>query len=214
MTTALVAQINHAEIMAEARASLQNIWHRLALYTLGLIVLLTAISNFIPPIASSIASLIVSGPINLGVASLFFKASNNEAVSFGDYFKGFQNFLNAFLVGLITGLIVGVGIMLLIIPGIIAALGLSQVYFIMADKPETDPIEAIKESWELMKGHKWDYFVLGLRFLPWALLCILTAGIGLLWLSPYISTTYANYYKKLAGRENSRQQDIIDHLVG
>ena len=48
-----------------------------------------------------------------------------------------------------------------------------------------------------MHGHKWQLFVLHLSFLGWELLSILTAGIGQLWLVPYIYGVLANYYDNL-----------------
>ena len=51
----------------------------------------------------------------------------------------------------------------------------------------------MKESKNLMKGYKLDLFLLWLSFIGWALLAILTLGIGFLWLSPYVSTTTAHF---------------------
>ena len=48
-----------------------------------------------------------------------------------------------------------------------------------------------------MKGHKWDLFVLDLSFIGWILLGIMTAGIGLLWVAPYMETTRAAFYEDL-----------------
>ena len=36
-----------------------------------------------------------------------------------------------------------------------------------------------------------------LRFIGWVLLCILTLGIGFLWLSPYIQISYAKFYEDI-----------------
>lgn len=59
--------------------------------------------------------------------------------------------------------------------------------------------EAITKSRELMDGHKTDLFVLDLSFLGWAILGIVTAGIGFIWITPYYRQTKANFYRKLAG---------------
>jgi len=45
-----------------------------------------------------------------------------------------------------------------------------------------------------MDGYKWKYFCLGLRLLGWALLCVLTLGIGFLWLIPYAQVSVAKFY--------------------
>jgi len=46
-----------------------------------------------------------------------------------------------------------------------------------------------------MKGKKGKLFLLDLSFIGWFLLCILTLGIGLLWLYPYILTSRAAFYE-------------------
>jgi uncharacterized membrane protein len=57
-----------------------------------------------------------------------------------------------------------------------------------------------------MDGNKWKYFCLCCRFIGWALLCILTLGIGFLWLFPYIYVSMAKFYDdvkaQLAAKEN------------
>lgn len=49
----------------------------------------------------------------------------------------------------------------------------------------------------MMKGSKWEYFVLMLSFLGWDLLTGRTLCVGSLWLKPYKHATYANYYLEL-----------------
>ena len=55
-------------------------------------------------------------------------------------------------------------------------------------------MDAIDKSKKMMDGYKWKYFCLVLRFLGWALLCILTLGIGFLWLIPYMQVSMAKFY--------------------
>ena len=91
--------------------------------------------------------------------------------------------------------------LLLVVPGIVALMRYSQAWFIMADDPNIRPMEAIEKSKQMMDGHKWEYFVLGLSFIWWFLLCCVTLGIGLLWLIPYIQTTVANFYDDLKSNQ-------------
>ena len=69
--------------------------------------------------------------------------------------------------------------------------------FIMLDNPDTEPLEALRKSKEMMIGHKMEFFVLQLSFIGWVLLSILTLGVGTLWLMPYMEVTNAKYYDKL-----------------
>ena len=200
----------HRQLMSDARNALSGKWGIAIPAFLIYTVILSAVS-FIP-----FASLVIAGPFALGFAMFAMKFARNQEPEINNIFDGFKNFGNAIAAYLIMMLVVALGIMLLIIPGIILALGLSQTMFILADEPEIGPVEALKKSWEMMKGHKADYFVLGLRFIPWALLCILTFGIGFLWLGPYIQVTYANFYDALRGGYDPggwEEDDISKHLV-
>ena len=89
--------------------------------------------------------------------------------------------------------------LLLIIPGIIAALGYSMTYYILADDPLLKPQDALKKSKTMMNGHKTKLFYLCLRFFLLALLCILTLGIGFFWLIPYVHVTMAKFYDDING---------------
>jgi len=70
--------------------------------------------------------------------------------------------------------------LLLIVPGIIAAISYSMTFFILVEDNSIGVNEARKKSVKMMDGYKWKYFRLGLRFFLLALLCILTLGIGFL----------------------------------
>ena len=59
--------------------------------------------------------------------------------------------------------------------------------------------DALRESREMMKGYKWNYFVFGLSFLGWILLVPFTLGILLIWLYPYMTVATAIYYERLKG---------------
>ena len=84
---------------------------------------------------------------------------------------------------------------MLIIPGIIAAYAYSMAFFIMADNPSVGALEAIRRSKAIMRGRKAKLFCLDLRFLGWGILCLLTLGIGFLWLVPYIQASHAHFYE-------------------
>lgn len=72
-----------------------------------------------------------------------------------------------------------------------------MTFFIIADDNSIDGFEALKKSKQMMKGYKWKYFCLNLRFLGWLVLCILSLGIGFLWLIPYVQVTNANFYEDI-----------------
>ena len=89
--------------------------------------------------------------------------------------------------------------LLFFIPGIIKALAYSMYPYIIADNPEIDAMEALRQSEEMMRGNKTRLLALFVSFIGWFILCIFTAGIGLFFLMPYIQTSVANFYVDLRG---------------
>jgi len=194
------------EMKDMALAKLENKWGNAALVVL-IAMIITGATNFIPG-----ASLIIGGPISLGIAIYFLRISRDESVEINNLFDGFKQFGNALGAYLLMLLIIILGFILLIVPGIIAALALSQTFNIMHDEPNLGPIEAMKKSHEMMKGHRGDYFLLNLSFIGWALLCILTIGIGFLFLAPYASVTNAIFYNNLVDYHNKDIKELGSHL--
>ncbi len=86
---------------------------------------------------------------------------------------------------------------LLIIPGIIVALSYSMVFYLYADHSEYTPMDYLEQSKEMMNGYKWDYFIFQLSFLGWILLSVITLGIALIWVLPYVTIAQSLYYDKL-----------------
>ncbi|MEG2985235.1 MAG: DUF975 family protein, partial [Peptostreptococcaceae bacterium] len=91
----------------------------------------------------------------------------------------------------------GIIILVFTILIIIFELALLLTPYIIIEHDNLSTIEAMSLSIKMMKGNKWKYFIIELSFIGWAILSILTFGIGFLWLSPYISLTQANFYKDL-----------------
>jgi uncharacterized membrane protein len=77
----------------------------------------------------------------------------------------------------------------------IVQLRYAQSFFILLDRPGEGALAAIRGSIQSMKGRKWKLFCLYWRFFGWAILCVFTCGIGILWLLPYMMTTYARFYE-------------------
>lgn len=87
--------------------------------------------------------------------------------------------------------------LLLIIPGIIKALALSQAPMIAYDEPNLSASDACKKSEDMMRGFKGRLFLLNLSFIGWALLVPLTLGILTVWLIPYMQAANAKFYDEV-----------------
>lgn len=218
---------SHAEIMASARNSLSGNWG-LAIAAYIIMAVISGAAGIIP-----FGGLIVGGPFAVGMAIFFLNLIRGTGPSINNIFDGFKNFVNAFVAYLLMVIAIMVGMILLIVPGIIAAFGLSQTMYIVAENPQMSGVDALKKSWALMDGRKMDLFVLGLRFFPYILLAMVPVIIGaamenmaimgiggliafavMLWLAPYMGATFAKYYDTISGGVTEESEDeIIKHLV-
>lgn len=178
-------------MMRKAKSMLTDKWIHVALASLIYIVIMTALNSL------WIAGLALYGSFTFGfylyVACIADTGQNNMSL----LFKGFDRFVETFLAGLIYSLAVALGLCLLIVPGIIVALGFSLTFYIMIDDPNISGLDAIQQSWNMMRGQKWNLFCLNIRFFGWILLSFLTCGIGFLFLSPYMIVTNLNFYRKV-----------------
>lgn len=97
------------------------------------------------------------------------------------------------LIAMIVGLIIYIPVSLLI----------SQTYFIIVDFPNYSAKEVLRTSCKIMKRHMWKLFYLEFSFLPLMFLCVLTLGVGLIWLLPYMQMTYACFYLDIMNPEKT-----------
>lgn len=101
--------------------------------------------------------------------------------------------------------------LLLIIPGIIKSFSYAMTPYILRDYPELSYNAAIEKSMAMMKGYKMKLFLLYLSFIGWALLCILTLGIGYFFLMPYMYTSISAFYEDL--KEQQAEQVIVAETI-
>ncbi len=150
-------------------------------------------------------SLIFGGPVLLGAANVYLDLIKNNQVRIERFFDGFKRFGDAFILNILTTLFIILWSLLLIVPGIIAAIRYSMAYLIMSENPDVGPMEAINRSKILMAGHKSEFFSFVISFIGWFFLSLITIGVGFLFLIPYYNASKIYFYKSLIG-------DSIDDL--
>ena len=189
---------HNRELMRMARESLQTHWG-LGVGVMLLYSVIIVVANSIP-LAGLLLSLIVGGPMLVGLACVFLRLARREPSDIGRLFHGFNRFGTAVGAYLLMTIFVLLWSLLLIIPGIIASYAYTMTFFVIADDPTAGALQAITRSKEMMRGKKWKLFCLGFRFIGWMLLCVLTLGIGYLWLGPYMQTASAHFYDDIRPR--------------
>lgn len=157
-------------------------------------------------LVSWIFSIVIS-PVIFGYYSTFLDIKRNQPVEIKNLFYAFGRKLYFKVLGvyLLTVIYTVLWSLLFIIPGIIKSFAYSQVYFILKDDPEISPNAAITKSKQLMKGNKSKYFLLLLSFFGWIILCILSLGIGFIWLVPYYTASLATFYEGLVNNRDGKE---------
>ena len=149
------------------------------------------------PLVGGLASLILTGPLSLGIIIYTLKFSRQQDYKLEQIFDGFKDFTRALVAYLLMALYVFLWSLLLLFPGIMVALSYSMVFFVLADEPELSYSEALEKSKRMMYGYRWKYFLMNLVFVFFAILAAFTLFIGFLWLVPFIYVSYAKFYENI-----------------
>ena len=145
-------------------------------------------------------SIFVGNAVAVGLCNYYIKNTDSKP-SFADAFSGFKvkygrNVGTLLLVGIKTVL----WSILFIIPGIIKTYEYAIIPYILADDEEISSKDAFKKAKEMMKGNKWRLFKLEFSFIGWFVLCVLTLGIGTIFLIPYVDAATAEFYTELKNK--------------
>jgi uncharacterized membrane protein len=183
------------KLMRTAREQLKPFWLMASLVCIiyGVLVGLPSELNTY----GELLSFLLAGPLQLGMCIYFLNIVKQQTPSIENLLEGFKPLAKVLLAYLIITIGTVLGLLLLIIPGIILALGLSMTFYLLAENPEFSVEEALKKSWELTDGYKGELFFLHLRFIPWYFLGLLFFVVGVFLVMPWHQLTLAHYYVHL-----------------
>lgn len=187
----------NSEFRAEAREALGGNWGVSALYyfVASLVIGIggTAI-GYVVPGGSTLVSIILL-PVAFGATIGFLRQFRGQELELGWLFKFFNRRVWCTLI--LKFIYTMLWTLLLVIPGIIKSYSYAMTEYLLEDDPELENNAAIEKSMAMMEGHKMELFLLDLSFIGWALLSILTLGIGLFWVVPYQYTAHCAFYEQL-----------------
>lgn len=195
--------MDRVSLKSNAKAQLKGKWGLAVITSFVGILIISGFSGIIEviepeggilAIIGRLISLFLGGLITLGVSKFVLNIATYRQASFDDLFSGTNIYLKTLGLWVVILVCVFIATIFLIVPGIIVGLMFSQAFFILCEDNEKSIIECLKESTDIMIGHKLDLFVLGLSFIGWWILAIVTFGIASLWVYPYQEVTFANFY--------------------
>ena len=137
------------------------------------------------------------GPFILLIVSIFLIAGGLVAASasiiMGSYTSGSLGFT---LVGFILYVVSYIWI-------IVKSYYYTMSYYVAIDNPELSAKEVVNKSREIMTNNRAKLFWLQLTFIGWMFLAVLTLGIGLFWLAPYMVFAEIAFYNFVAKKDEN-----------
>jgi len=176
---------------AEGGRSLHLWWHDTGPQGQGIV---------ITAIVLSIVGYVVSMWIRMGIIHGSVKAARGQGVTAGDFFLTWENVARFILGTLLYSLIVGVGMILLIVPGIIWGLRYSMYGHYMVTQG-AGPVEALQMSAAATDGHKGELLGLCLLSIGVVILGALCLGVGLVWGIPTVDIAWSAVFLELSGQQ-------------
>ena len=181
------------------------------LYTLILVGISVVLSQI--PKVGEVVSLFISPVLAAGFFVGIRKLDQTGKLEVEDFFKAFDNWLQLFLFSLVSNLLISLGFILLVIPGVWFAIGISFGYpLVLFAKLEF--WDAIKSSVKLITKKWFSFFGLIILLLLINAAGAFFFGLGLLITIPFTSATIYAAYKDIVGFEGYHERDLTDHLVG
>ncbi len=145
--------------------------------------------------------------IEFGIVVFFINIVRTGKSNWQDIFEAFKkNPWTIFLIGLLRDIFIFLWTLLLIIPGIMKAYSYAMAWYIYNDNPNMGPMETLRTSEQMMKGHRWELFKLQFSFWPWILLGIITFGLAWIYIYPWLSSSIVLFYEELKGTEEIGEQ--------
>jgi len=134
--------------------------------------------------------------LGMGVLSICLKLYDQKPVEISDLWSCIPKILDYIIVKFAYSLIVGIGLVLLIIPGLIWAMQFYLASYLVVDRG-TGAIAALKGSSAITRGAKWDLGVFASVLLGVNIIGILCLGIGLMITLPVTMLASVFVYRKL-----------------
>ena len=179
--------------------------HWLPLVAMFLIlILIGCIPNLaLRPYGGTCLQFIIGGALSIGVWRAVLGMIDGRPPQVGMMFEGFDRFLDGFLAYLVQAILVGLGFLALIVPGVILSLMWMFTFAVLAESP-VGFWEAMHRSAVLTEGYRWRLFLLALACLLVLLLGLIAACVGILVALPVNAAACGLAYRWLQAKKASR----------
>ncbi|MEG0329460.1 MAG: DUF975 family protein [Longicatena sp.] len=193
----------------KAKEQLQGNW----MYFGGITVLfmlffgVSGVISIYVPFVGFLLAYMITAPLSYSEVFISAKVYNAESVKINDIFSGFKYLVKCLGLTLWISLWIFLWMLPLFIPAFIKSYSYSMAFYCLHNNPDLTIREALKESIRITDGHKMDLFVLSLSWIGWSFVVMLTCGLGVIFLAPYVSVTQYAAYQSLKDESNVCQPD-------
>lgn len=176
------------------------------------IFIVSALTSAASSFSFGIATLLITGPLQVGLCYYLLSVLRGSRPKLEELFNGFKQFVRNFTAFLLVMLYVFLWSLLFIIPGIIKAYSYKMTFYILADDPNISARDAMALSENIMNGNKMRLFGLQLSFFGWFLLVLITFGLALIWVGPYMQMAETQFYNELVMQlnPNNNQEEEVE----
>jgi len=161
------------------------------------------ISNSLTMTISSLLTTFITSPLTYGLILYYNQFEKEHYADLNIVFSRFSNIIKIFVITMFINVLVTIGCMFLLVPGIVLACAFGIIPYVYSKHPELGIMDMISLAWKMMNGHKMEYLMLELSFFGWYLLGAFTCGIALLWLLPYQQMTMVKYFNSIYDSYNN-----------
>lgn len=147
----------------------------------------------------------LGGVLELGRATYSMNLIDGSQAEFADLFTGFHRFYDALIMNVLAILAVIGGFLLFVIPGVMLSCAYAMAPYILAENPDISGVEALRRSRQMMKGHKWELFWLGLTFIGWSILASFVPILGSAVVGTYKGISQTSFYRDLQSENRWNQ---------
>jgi uncharacterized membrane protein len=147
-------------------------------------------------LVAALVGIFLSTLVQIGLTKISLSFVDTGRAEFADLFNGYPVFVSYLIASLIFAVMLALGIILLVVPGIIVAVVFVFYSYVIVDRG-MGPIEALQRSMELTRGVRMDLFLFGLASLGLNLLGMIPCFLGLFVTAPMTMMAAAYIYRRL-----------------
>ncbi len=154
-------------------------------------------------ILTSIVLAVATTPLWVGLQVMGINRSDGQKVSGGDVFSKYGHTVSLFLTLVLYYVLVAIGFVLLILPGIYLSIAYLMAFPLVTEKG-LGPWRALETSRKAVTKKWFKFFGFCICLLIIVIISFIPLGIGLIWSAPFVMIAYGIVYRNMFGLNSER----------